>query len=86
MRREIDVDVDLLNRAIAANGDVGEEALLEDALRLGLQIRGQAGIRKLFGAATWEGNLEESRRSKVEEFEPSKEVLQRLKTLRGDST
>jgi hypothetical protein len=82
LRKEIEVDESLLKGAMQTNEDSDEAALLEDALRLGLKIKGQAAIRKLVGKVHWEGNLDESRRSKVEEFNPSEEALERFNALR----
>ncbi|MGB9196212.1 MAG: type II toxin-antitoxin system VapB family antitoxin [Terriglobales bacterium] len=64
MRRTIDIDDALLGKAMRLAGTATKKATVEAALRLLIQTRSQAGMRKLRGKVKWEGNLEESRRSR----------------------
>lgn len=62
MRRTIHIDDALLGKAMRLAGTATKKATVEAALRLLIQTRSQAGMRKLRGKVKWEGNLEESRR------------------------
>jgi len=59
------IDEDLMSKAMAASGLKTMRATIDEALRLYVQIQGQKKIRKLRGRIHWEGNLEESRLSRV---------------------
>ena len=61
MRRTIHIDDALLGKAMRLAGTATKKATVEAALRLLIQTRSQAGMRKLRGKVKWEGNLEESR-------------------------
>ncbi|OIN94190.1 MAG: DUF2191 domain-containing protein [Anaerolineae bacterium CG1_02_58_13] len=65
MRTNIVIDEDLMSKAMAASGLKTMRATIDEALRLYVQIQGQKKIRKLRGRIHWEGNLEESRLSRV---------------------
>jgi Arc/MetJ family transcription regulator len=65
MRTNIVIDKDLMSKAMAASGLKTMRATIDEALRLYVQIQGQKKIRKLRGRIHWEGNLEESRLSRV---------------------
>ena len=65
MRTNIDIDDDLMRQAMQATGGGTKRAVVERALRLLIQTRGQAGIRRLRGKVTWRGNLSESRRARA---------------------
>ena len=64
MRTNIDIDDALMRDAMRACGERTKRAVVERALRLLIQARGQAGIRRLRGKVTWRGDLDESRRSR----------------------
>ena len=65
MRTNIVIDEELMSKAMAASGLKTMRATIDEALRLYVQIQGQKKIRKLRGRIHWEGNLEESRLSRV---------------------
>jgi Arc/MetJ family transcription regulator len=51
MRTNIDIDDDLMDRAMRASGKSTKRAVVEDALRLLVQTRRQGAIRK------WRGKI-----------------------------
>jgi Arc/MetJ family transcription regulator len=61
MRTNIDIDDDLMREAMRASGERTKRAVVERGLRLLVQTRGQARIRRLRGKVTWRGDLNESR-------------------------
>lgn len=65
MRTNIDIDDTLMDQAMRASGKPTKRAVVEDALRLLVQTRGQAAIRKWRGKIAWDGNLDASRRSRA---------------------
>jgi Arc/MetJ family transcription regulator len=64
MRTNIDIDDSLMRQAMRLGGADTKKATVETALRLLIQTRSQAGMRRFRGAVKWEGNLEESRRGR----------------------
>ena len=64
MQTPVDVDRDLLQAAKSITGLETERAVVEAGLRLLVQLNAQGNIRELRGKVTWEGDLEESRRSR----------------------
>jgi Arc/MetJ family transcription regulator len=69
MRTNIDIDDELMQQAMVASKATTKKATVEAALRLMVQLSGQAEIRKWRGKIQWEGNLEESRRSRFPDQE-----------------
>jgi Arc/MetJ family transcription regulator len=67
MQTHVDVDRDLLRAAQSATGLETERAVVEAGLRLLVQLNGQAKFRELRGKVAWEGDLEQSRRSRFPE-------------------
>ena len=67
MRTNIDIDDRLMADAMRATGAVTKKAVVEEALRMLVKTRAQASIRRLRGKITWEGDLEQSRQSRVTE-------------------
>ena len=65
MRTNIEIDDDLMRDAMRRSQATTKRAVVEEALRLLIQTRGQAGVRRLRGKVTWDGDLETSRRSRV---------------------
>lgn len=65
MRTNIDIDDDLLAQAQRASGKPTKRAVVEEALKLLVATRGQAGVARLFGTVRWRGNLDESRRGRI---------------------
>jgi Arc/MetJ family transcription regulator len=61
MRTNIDIDDRLMRQALRASGRTTKRAVVDDALKLPVHTRSQAGIRKLRGRIRWEGDLEASR-------------------------
>lgn len=67
MRTNIVIDDKLMREAIRASGLKTKRATIEEALRVYVQLKKQARIRRLRGKVQWEGNLEEMRLSRVSE-------------------
>ena len=66
MRMTIDIDEALMTAAQKAAGLDTKRGTVEEALRLLVSVRAQqAAGAALFGKFKWEGNLAESRRSRV---------------------
>jgi Arc/MetJ family transcription regulator len=61
MRTNIEIDDELMRRAMQLGGIDTKRATVEAALRLFIQTRAQVGMRRFRGKVKWEGNLEESR-------------------------
>jgi Arc/MetJ family transcription regulator len=64
MRTNIDIDDKLMAEAMRSTGAPTKKAAVEEALRLLVQTRAQTSIRRLRGKVKWEGDLEQSRRSR----------------------
>jgi Arc/MetJ family transcription regulator len=64
MRTNIEIDDELMKKAMRASKLATKRGVVEEALRLLVQTRRQAGIRRLRGEIAWEGNLDESRASR----------------------
>ena len=67
MRTNIDIDDRLMRQALRATGRTTKRAVVDEALKLLVQTRSQAGIRKLRGRIRWEGDLEASRSTRSAE-------------------
>lgn len=67
MRTNIEIDDRLMNEAMRRSGERTKRATVEAALRLLVQVRRQAGIRRLRGKIHWEGNLDQLRRGRNQE-------------------
>lgn len=65
MRTNIDMDDDLVERAMKATGERTKRAVVHRALRLLLATEAQAGVRRLKGQVRWTGDLNASRRARV---------------------
>jgi Arc/MetJ family transcription regulator len=61
MRTNIDIDDELLARAMRDSGAKTKKAAVEAGLRMLVEVEGQVSIRKLRGKIKWKGDLEESR-------------------------
>lgn len=61
MRTNIDIDDRLMEEAMKCSGSRTKRAAVEEGLRLLIQTRAQASIRKLRGKVKWEGDLQRSR-------------------------
>ena len=65
MRTNIDIDDRLMRQAMRRSGARTKRALVEEALRLLIQTRGQNSIRRLRGKVGWEGDINSSRLERV---------------------
>jgi Arc/MetJ family transcription regulator len=61
MRTNIEIDDRLMRKAMRSSGARTKRATVEAALRLLVQTRAQAKIRRLRGKIKWDGDLEASR-------------------------
>jgi Arc/MetJ family transcription regulator len=68
MRTNIEIDDELTRKAMAASGKTTKKDVVEDALRLVVQLKRQEGVRKLWGIG-WEGNLDAMRESRFPEWD-----------------
>jgi len=65
VRTNIVIDDCLIEQAMRASGARTKRAAVEAGLRLLIDVKGQAGIRRLRGKVAWEGNLGEMRAGRV---------------------
>ena len=65
MRTNIEIDDGLMAKALRASGKGTKRAVVEEALRLLVRTKGQTRIRKWRGKVGWEGDLQQSRASRV---------------------
>lgn len=65
MRTNIEIDDELMRDAMRSSGAPTKRAVVEAALRLLINTRGQASLRRLRGKVQWEGDLDTSRRSRI---------------------
>ena len=61
MRTNIEIDDELMQKAMRSSGAPTKRAAVEEGLRLLIQTKGQVGIRRLRGKVKWRGDLEASR-------------------------
>ncbi len=66
MRTNIVIDDKLMQKALRVTGLPTKRAVVEEGLRLLIQVKGQTGIRRLRGKVRWEGNLEEMRAGRLQ--------------------
>lgn len=67
MRTNIVIEERLMREAMRATGLPTKRAVVEAGLKLLVQVKAQAGIRRLRGKVQWEGNLDKSRMGRVRE-------------------
>ena len=67
MRTNIEIDDQLVHKAMRSTGARTKRAVVEAGLRLLVKTHSQAAIRKLRGKVRWEGDLNESRLGRVQE-------------------
>jgi Arc/MetJ family transcription regulator len=65
MRTNIMINDRLMRQAMRATGLRTKRETVEAGLQLLVQIHAQTAIRRLKGVIHWDGNLEESRKSRV---------------------
>ena len=69
MRTNIEIDDTLMSQAMALTGIGAKRAVVEEALRLAVQLDRQArAIRQLWGIG-WEGNLDKMRASRFPDWD-----------------
>ena len=66
MRTNIEIDDDLMRRALRTSGERTKRAVVERALRLLVGTKAQAGVRRLRGGVRWRGDLNRSRLDRVQ--------------------
>jgi len=64
MRTNIVIDDTLMSRAIKVSGLKTKKEVVEEALKLLVQVRKQAKLKKLRGKLKWEGDLGKMRTDK----------------------
>jgi Arc/MetJ family transcription regulator len=64
MRTNIDIDDQLIDRAMAVTGLPTKRAAVEEALKLLIKMRDQASIRELFGKIPLYVDLDKSRQGR----------------------
>jgi len=64
MRTNIEIDERLIGQAMRSSGARTKKGAVEAGLRLLVETHSQTAIRKLRGKVKWEGDLNESRRTR----------------------
>lgn len=67
MRTNVVIDDKLIRQAMRATGLKTKRAVIEEGLRLLVQLKGQSRIRRWRGKFKWQGNLDEMRSGRVHE-------------------
>jgi Arc/MetJ family transcription regulator len=67
MRTNIEIDDELMKAAMKSSGTKTKRETVEAGLRTLIRIQNQLAFRKMRGSMLWEGNIEESRLSRVKE-------------------
>jgi Arc/MetJ family transcription regulator len=67
MRTNIEIDDRLMREAMRRSGTRTKRAAVEAGLRLLAETHAQGSIRRLRGKVAWEGNLQQSRLTRVRE-------------------
>lgn len=62
MRTNIEIDDRLMADALAASGKRTKRAVVEDALRLLIDVNRQSKVLALYGKVDWQGDLDAMRR------------------------
>jgi len=65
MRTNIVIDDKLIEQAMKATGLPTKKAVVEAGLQMLIQVKAQAGVRRLRGKVKWSGNLAEMRSSRI---------------------
>ena len=66
MRTNIEIDDQLMREAMRHSGSRTKKAAVEAGLRLLVETHAQTAIRRLKGKVRWEGDLNQSRRGRVQ--------------------
>ena len=64
MRTNVVIDDKLMKKALKLSGLPTKKAVIEESLRMLVQMQGQKKIASLFGKLKWEGDLDAMRRDK----------------------
>ncbi|MDP2303238.1 MAG: type II toxin-antitoxin system VapB family antitoxin [Ignavibacteria bacterium] len=64
MRTNIAIDDKLMNAALKISGLSTKKDVVEEALKLLVQVKKQSRLKKLRGKLKWEGDLDEMRTTK----------------------
>jgi Arc/MetJ family transcription regulator len=67
MRTNIEIDDRLMSQAMRRSGAPTKKAVVEAALRLLVETHDQGSIRSLRGKVDWQGDLHQSRLTRVRE-------------------
>ncbi len=67
MRTNIEIDDDLMRQAMRRSGAATKRAAVEAGLRLLAETHAQGSIRRLRGKIAWEGDLQQSRLTRLRE-------------------
>lgn len=73
MRTNVNIDDELMRQAMAVSGKSTKKAVVEQALRLVVQLKMQEGIKRLRGKIQWEGNLDEMREGRFLDWDEGRE-------------
>lgn len=65
MRTNIVIDDELMRAAMQASGLETKRAVVEAGLKLLLDVKGQAAIRRLRGKVAWDGDLKAARAARA---------------------
>ncbi len=65
MRTNIDIDDRLMRQAMRSSRSRTKRAVVEEGLRLLVQTRAQASIRRLRGKVRWNGDLHKTRHGRT---------------------
>ena len=68
MRTNIEIDDQLMKKAMRCSGASTKKAAVEAALEMLVRSHSQTSIRRLRGKVEWEGDLEQSRLSRFEDW------------------
>jgi Arc/MetJ family transcription regulator len=66
MQTTIEIDDQLLQKAMQDSDDASESAVVAAALRLLIQMRAQNSLRDLRGKIQWDGDLDASRQNRLD--------------------
>lgn len=66
MRTNIEIDDELMHRAMAASGETTKRAAVEAGLRLLVRLKAQEAALALHGTVDWQGDLDISREARGE--------------------
>ena len=69
MRTNIEIDDELMKKALALSGLRTKKAVVEEALKLLIRLRDQRKILELAGKVHWEGDLDQMRRNRFSDPE-----------------